>query len=106
MAVDPHPFERLRFELEADLASRSSERRPSVVALADRLCQALQAPLAILGRIERRLQAFRLARLFGGETFGLGCGASQLSVGSGRRLALLLRCDASSASSCSACPAR
>ena len=69
-AIDPHPLERRRLELERDLARRRAQRRPAVVALPDRLRQALQAAAMALGLLERRLQALDLARLLGGRALG------------------------------------
>ena len=90
-AVDAHPLERRRFELEADLARRCARRRPRIVALADRLRQALQTPLLILGGIERGLQAFHCppVRL---QALGFGGVARQRGLGGGGRLGVVLRC--------------
>ena len=81
LAVHAHPPARLRLELEAHLARHRAQRRPAVVALADRLRQALQSALLVLGGIERGLQALHLARQLGGQPLGRRCGLGQFDLG-------------------------
>ena len=105
-AVDAHPLQRRRFELEADLARRGAQRRPRIVALADRLRQALQSALLVLGGIERGLQALHFARLLGRKPLGFGGVARQRGLGGGGRLGVVLRCQRAFARRPGGAPAR
>jgi hypothetical protein len=91
-SVDAHALDRVRFELEADLARGCLQGGPRVVTLADRMCQALQTPVPIFGRIKRGLYAFHFARLFAREALRLGSIVGQRGLGGVRGLALVLRC--------------
>ena len=90
-AVHAHPPPRLRLELEAHLARHRAQRRPAVVALADRLRQALQSALLVFAGIERGLQALHLARQLDGQPLGRRCGLGHFDLGHARLLAVPFR---------------
>ena len=68
-AIDPYPRERRGLDLEGDLARGRLERRPTGIALPDRLRKALEATLVDLGLVEDRLRALEL----GGPFARQGC---------------------------------
>ena len=68
-AIDPYPRERRGLDLEGDLTLGRLERRPTGIALPDRLRKALEAALVDLGLVEDRLRALEL----GGPFARQGC---------------------------------